>query len=227
MPGCLHVRHGPCSSSPGRCLAEVHRQLTCGHQATSPCWQVELPTCKELVEVIRPLCGHLVSVDCGQDAELVTCSALMVKQLPGCGHSIELPCVQPVAGVSCHLMVTRSRGDCRHDVVEECSADPNDRGPCEEDCLAELDCGHVCSLPCHHRRDPNGHGSACQISVTKLLDCGHSQEMPCWRSASNATCFTPVIIPRSSCSHPLVTTCSELTKRSGDLDDCTEKASRK
>ncbi|XP_033114446.1 NFX1-type zinc finger-containing protein 1-like isoform X2 [Anneissia japonica] len=116
---------------------------------------------------------------------------------------------------------------------------PNDftkcpEGGCSKPCTYRLDCGHVCTLPCHpydpeHKNVkcsrpctkvhcPIGHPCRfrcyqkcelkCTVSVEKFLMCGHAQIVPCFKEISTVTCISDCI-KILQCGHACKGKCSQ------------------
>uniref|UniRef100_A0A914XAK5 UBA domain-containing protein n=1 Tax=Plectus sambesii TaxID=2011161 RepID=A0A914XAK5_9BILA len=107
-------------------------------------------------------------------------------------------------------------------------------GGCREPCSVQLECGHICSKPCHvydpqHKSVPCIEPCArtctspfkhpckkqcsqdcgdCKIMVIKELYCGHETEAPCHLELSEIACKVPCknILP---CGHKCAARCSQ------------------
>lgn len=210
----------------------VNKQLNCGHYKLAPCKSEDVE-CNEPVEVLHPVCEHILPVPCylrENDIVLrsIKCQAEPMKTLK-CGHELRLPCGREVDDVKCKTMVDRTL-PCGHAVIIRCSSlhpDGSPREKCTRDCLMPLDCGHFCSIPCHNQTDAH----VCKSLVPKELKCGHrkvnllhtllsidvsyvvglsQQELPCFRPTLNEICFQPVSLPRP-CGHAIKGTCGEIS----------------
>ncbi|PSN32629.1 hypothetical protein C0J52_22378 [Blattella germanica] len=81
--------------------------------------------CLTLVERTLP-CGHKKLLRCGVDFQTYKCQETVEVQLPDCGHKVKKPCHRSVNTFPCPM-------------------------PCEY----RPQCGHICSLNCHTRDDPD------------------------------------------------------------------------
>ncbi|KAJ8272642.1 hypothetical protein GJAV_G00091700 [Gymnothorax javanicus] len=107
-------------------------------------------------------------------------------------------------------------------------------GGCDLPCEYRLDCGHVCTRPCHPTDSDHklfkcekpctkilcqdGHGcpkrcfedcGKCQVIVTKIIPkCGHDQQVACWKEPDTFICRVPCN-KTLQCGHQCTCSCGE------------------
>lgn len=199
---CGHFQKGMCSRPSERCNQQVTRHLECGHSVETSCWNksptcltkvdkmlvcghmqpvvccdgIDSVICHEQVEVLHPLCSHILMAPCfiAKDEfqlRILKCKAEPLKML-NCGHEIRLPCVQEIdETIVCTTMISYEL-PCHHMVTIPCGlSEEKCREKCKIKCSAPLDCTHYCSLTCHDIKVAH----ACNETVKKQLKCGHSK----------------------------------------------------
>uniref|UniRef100_A0A1B6E310 RZ-type domain-containing protein n=1 Tax=Clastoptera arizonana TaxID=38151 RepID=A0A1B6E310_9HEMI len=114
--------------------------------------------------------------------------------------------------------------------------DPNDfsqviEGGCNQLCLEEMPCGHVCKRLCHvtnkdHSLNkctqectklcPEGHKcnkrcfqtcGSCQVPVSRILPCNHTPMLPCSTDIETYFCKTLIAVKFKSCEHTCTIPC--------------------
>ncbi|KAG2378936.1 hypothetical protein C9374_007574 [Naegleria lovaniensis] len=93
----------------------------------------------------------------------------------------------------------------KHTEEKECIREPHDFdqviwGGCKKPCTYRYDCGHICSLPCHH--DSLHQERKCEkICDEKHAECGHRCKAMCHSGKSCPKCTTLVNYKFVDCGH--------------------------
>ena len=171
-----------------KCVEPCRKTIKgCSHLCSNRCFQVCEMDCPVRVQRKLPLCGHINTMRCGQDASKVKCKVLCEKKLPKCGHHCQEKCGEPCTK-KCETLMKKSDWPCGHHVTAKCSAAPED---CPIPCSSNLECGHQCSGTCGGCRMGRIH-KRCRKRCDRLLVCLHECKEfcvtacpPCSRKCEN------------------------------------------
>uniref|UniRef100_T1IT11 non-specific serine/threonine protein kinase n=1 Tax=Strigamia maritima TaxID=126957 RepID=T1IT11_STRMM len=234
-PTCPHPCERLCHADPHKCMKPCPKILcVLKHNCPLKCFE-ECKPCEKPVLKQHPDCKHSEWHPCHVDIESVECMTLVERQL-ACGHTANLACHVDPNVYDCLVIVTKEMLLCDHNCEMFCHQDPNQM-VCPFKCEFTLNCGHVCSSPCHPVVDPehkefkcvmpcvkiickNGHLCkrlcyqphtkeifCCEL-VEKQLPCGHKQKIPCLRKTTDVCCTAPCN-KTLSCGHLCKKACSE------------------
>ncbi|XP_061171964.1 NFX1-type zinc finger-containing protein 1-like [Saccostrea echinata] len=194
-----------------------------GHECLRKCHFNEKCLCEKVVEKKHPLCGHLLTLKCFENAAEKKCLFNTVKSLK-CGHTKETACYIEISQIKCKEMVKKIL-NCGHEKELHCYKDINSSDvKCQSNVEKTLSCGHVqvmkcCDKPsekkcterikkellCTHEQETecwrNISTVQCKSSVTKTLRCGHLMSMKCWESPHKKKCTELVEITQFECNH--------------------------
>ena len=204
IPKCGHTQIVPCHMDPESFMCKVPCTKKCPERHSCPkyCSEVCGP-CQTLVEKRHPLCGHLQSIFCHQDAWLCQhpCEKLCSTN-PTDPHKCDKLCFQKCG--KCEVPVLKTLSPCGHEHLLPCHVKP-DFYPCSSPCDRKLVCGHtctnICCKPCIRR---------CKLKVEKKFPrCGHTLELRCDQDINKFKCQVKVTKRFSDCEHTIVLPCSE------------------
>ena len=200
------------------CKVSIEKQLSCGHFNAVQCGDKNFK-CSSLVEKERPLCGHIIKVECQQNPNAVKCSD-MCDAILNCGH----PCPKP-----CHV------DENIHDEIKclfPCARNCVNDHPCKSLCFQQCppcteeiektleDCQHIHKVPC---------GTViyeCPTLVEKSVPlCKHICTMPCNQNPNRFICDKKCDT-RLDCGHMCRRTCHANEDPFHDESECTAPCSR-
>lgn len=178
-----------------RCKSKCHYGQPCGQ-------------CSIIVEKLRPICGHTVSVKCAVSTANHYCTNRCAK-LRSCGHPCQIKCGDECDSRSCgHIIATKS--PCGHEVSVRCGMANNQHeltSSCREACKTILECGHLCKGTCGECFQGRFHKS-CTQKCTSILVCEHACTSQCCVSCPPCTkrCTNSCVHSRctAKCGQPCV-----------------------
>ena len=217
------------------CTVKVPKKLSCGHEASLPCYVKPGEYCCDQDVEITLSCGHNKLTKCTSARDELQgggiCETKVTQMLP-CGHEKEtqcsvkpdavccdapcerfLPCGHPClnkcgdncVSFKCAVEVEKSISCGYHKVSCLCSEDVS-QIICSNQCTRQLKCGHVCPGKCSE--DCSQY--ICQNMVVKNLNCAgnHSKKMHCSDDPSGYVCQRRCNV-NLSCGHPCSGLCSQ------------------
>ena len=229
IPSCGHNQFMPCFQDPDdidvQCRTLIDVTCEKGHVVHKKCFKKDDP-CKESVTATLPMCGHIQTIKCFENAALVVCANPCERDLRCghrcyracgetcatechepvdkerfCGHVLRVKCYQDVRFVVCPEACDRTLR-CGHRCTNKCGEPCEER--CQEKVTIELDCGHSYTKKCSSTKD-----LFCRIEVKRDLLCHHTAFMPCGRDPALFVCKkkVPCTLP---CGHKNKLICSEI-----------------
>lgn len=214
------------------CTETVSFQRSCGHEELDvPCarafeWAsgiLDLPDCVQDVEVISPVCGHPVLVECHRSEELVSMDPWEGDPPPRITLSIDengeltspvmsstrvMPDVfRDLTTLKCGHTTRLIRACGHEDDIDCCSIFLSKEAPCERiEVIPCTDCGYKQEVPCHLAS--SGTLPHCTNRVEKLCNiCGvNFTKGECYLERAICDSDVSITLP---CGHPLVWECGE------------------
>ena len=186
-------------ASQHKCHHPCDRTRLCSHKCPKKCYE----TCGECMEmVVKTLsCGHNVSVPCKDIENDYTCRDKCRKKLP-CGHNCTQLC-RDVCDINCPTKVFKVLVKCTQNpkhMMQMCCSDSNVDPECTIPCKTILPCQHSCQGKCGDCYTVNSTKHvACKQTCVKRLDCNHfcTASHPC-DSPECPPCSEPCAVV---CSH--------------------------
>lgn len=145
---CKKICFQPC----GPCFTRVPKTLQCGHILVTECHvNLSKKKCRVRKESLLPACGHLATINCGDDSTEAHCSLPCDVRLD-CGHTCTLRCHVKKdpdhVNYQCKKPCCRMKQGCKknHACGKKCFEECN---PCNEKWKRTLPCGHEIFTECH------------------------------------------------------------------------------
>ncbi|GFU24715.1 NFX1-type zinc finger-containing protein 1 [Nephila pilipes] len=184
------------------CTMPCKKILVCGHTCERTCSAVCTINCLNEVDIISPLCGHKVKVQCFNANNLEYLSKICSK---ACG--IQLSCEHTCRGTCSTCYQSRLHIACNQPCKRLLVCGHECKAPCAKSCPP---CKYSCENRCIHSKCPKKCGEPCEKCTEPCeWSCPHKKcKRLCSEICNRKACDEPC--PKKlKCNHPCIGLCGE------------------